>query len=67
MVLNKFPDVAKEIRVKTEDAEAKAGDDYKSVDTVLKFAKNEKSKFFEVVIFDDDSWEPDEDFFCQLF
>lgn len=31
------------------------------------FAQGEKQKFFEVVIFDDDNWEPDEDFFCQLY
>ena len=67
MVLNKNPGVPKEIRVKTEDAEAKAGEDFKAVDTILKFAPGDKSQYFEVVIFDDDNWEPDEDFYCVLY
>lgn len=66
MVLNKSGKAGK-VRVRTIDAEAKAGEDYKAVDTILEFSNGEKQKFFEVVIFDDDNWEPDEDFFCQLF
>jgi len=49
------------VRVRTIDAEAIAGEDYKEVDTILKFNdKGENS--IDVEIFDDDSWEPDEDF-----
>lgn len=55
-----------EIRAATIDAEAKAGEDYEQVDTVLKFSGKE-TKFIEIKIFDDDNWEPDEDFFVQLF
>ena len=62
-----MPEEAQKVRVRTIDAEAKAGEDYKEVDTILSFAKGERQKFFEVVIFDDDNWEPDEDFFCQLY
>jgi solute carrier family 8 (sodium/calcium exchanger) len=66
MVLNKTG-VAGQVRVCTQDDAAKAGEDYEAVDTLLNFAKGEKQKFIEVLIKDDDSWEPDEDFYVQLF
>ena len=47
----------------TIDAEAKAGDDYEKVDEVLDFRAGEAVKYIEVIINDDDNWEPDEDFF----
>lgn len=55
------------VRAKTIDAEAIAGDDYEAVDEILDFKQGEKFKFVEVKINDDDNWEPDEDFFCQLY
>ena len=54
------------VRVATVDAEAKAGEDYEPVDTVLDF-KDKGTQFVEIKIFDDDNWEPDEDFFVYLF
>jgi hypothetical protein len=53
----------------TIDQEAKDGDDYEKVDTVLRFDGNEKDglKFITVKINDDDNWEPDEDFWVQLY
>jgi len=65
-VLNKTGN-AGSIRVCTIDAEAKAGEDYEKLDTIVEFTKGQKDKFVEVVIKDDDSWEPDEDFFVQLY
>lgn len=65
MILNKTQ-AASSVRVVTVDAEAKAGEDFQKVDTTLRFAQGEKQKFIEVVIHDDDNWEPDEDFFVQL-
>lgn len=57
------------VRVCTIDQEAKDGDDYEKVDTVLRFDGNEKDglKFITVKINDDDNWEPDEDFWVQLY
>ena len=49
------------VRVRTKDAEAVAGEDYGEVDTVVKFA-DAGTESIDVPIFDDDSWEPDEDF-----
>ena len=66
MILNKKK-IAGRVRVVTIDAEAKAGDDYEKVDEVLNFANGETHKFINVIINDDDNWEPDEDFFAQLY
>jgi hypothetical protein len=66
MVVNKRG-TAGSVRVVTIDAEAKAGEDYEKVDTILTFNQGEKQKFVEVVIKDDDDWEPDEDFYMQLY
>jgi hypothetical protein len=41
MVLNKSGEAGK-VRVRTIDAEAKAGEDYKPVDTTLVFSNGEK-------------------------
>jgi hypothetical protein len=41
MVLNKSGKAGK-VRVKTIDAEAKAGDDYKAVDHIMEFSNGEK-------------------------
>lgn len=55
------------VRVKTIDAEAKAGEDFDALDTVVNFSAGDDVKYVKVIIHDDDSWEPDEDFFVQLF
>ena len=55
------------VRVCTIDAEAKAGDDYEEVKENLEFAAGDETKFITVKIRDDDNWEPDEDFYVQLY
>jgi len=54
------------VRVLTIDQEAIAGNDYEKVDTVLNFKQGERTQYIDVIINDDDNWEPDEDFFVQL-
>jgi hypothetical protein len=34
---------------------------------VLVFANGEDTKYIKVIINDDDNWEPDEDFYVQLY
>lgn len=51
----------------TVDGDAKAGDDFEGYDDILEFSNGEYTKTFDVKINDDDNWEPDEDFFCQLY
>lgn len=67
-VKNKL-DTAGRVRVCTIDQEAKAGDDYEKVDEILEFTGQEKDglKYITVTINDDDNWEPDEDFWVQLY
>lgn len=57
------------VRVCTIDQEAKDGDDYEKVDEVLTFTGKETDGllFITVKINDDDNWEPDEDFWVQLY
>jgi solute carrier family 8 (sodium/calcium exchanger) len=55
------------VRVCTIDAEAKAGDDYEEVKQNLEFKNGQAEGFIEVKIRDDDNWEPDEDFYVQLY
>jgi solute carrier family 8 (sodium/calcium exchanger) len=59
--------MASSVRVCTIDAEAKAGDDYEEVKQTLEFKSGEFVKFISVKIRDDDNWEPDEDFYVQLY
>lgn len=67
-VKNKL-NTAGKVRVCTIDQEARAGDDYEKVDEILEFTGQEKDglKFITVTINDDDNWEPDEDFWVQLY
>lgn len=65
MILNKKK-IACRVRVKTVDAEAKAGHDYNSYDDILSFNAGEVKKNVKIVINDDDNWEPDKDFFLLL-
>lgn len=51
----------------TLDGEAIANDDYIPFSGILDFRQGEKSKDIEIKIIDDDDWEPDEDFFVQLY
>ena len=51
----------------TIDGEAKSNEDFIPFDGVVNFNRNEKVKTIDVKIIDDDDWEPDEDFFVQLF
>jgi solute carrier family 8 (sodium/calcium exchanger) len=43
-----------------------AGEDYKPIDEVVKFEKNEQLKSIFIDIVDDNEWEPDELFFVKI-
>ena len=65
-VINKKK-VESRVRVTTVDGDAKANEDYIPFNGVIEFQKGELTKYFDVGIKDDDNWEPDEDFFVQLY
>lgn len=46
---------------------AKAGKDFGEIDVVLSFNKGQEFNFVEVPIYDDDDWEPDQDFMVELY
>lgn len=58
---------AKSIIVRTIDAEAVAGEDFEGVDELIHFKNGQAETYIEIKIFDDDAWEPDEDFYIQLY
>lgn len=61
MILNKKKNNAS-VRVRTIEAEAKAGHDFDEFDNIITF-KGEQKKFIDIKIIDDDNWEPDKEFF----
>lgn len=55
------------IRIKTRDDTATAPDDYEHIDCELDFKSGEKSKEVKITIVNDNGYEPDEDFYVDLF
>jgi len=55
------------ILVKTVDDQAKAGEDYQELVQTINFSDGEAFQVVEVFINDDENWEPDEDFWVQLY
>ena len=53
--------------MKTVEHEAKQNKDYKHIDIDLEFRTGQDSNHVDIEIIDDDNWEPDRDFFVQLF
>lgn len=53
--------------MRTIDAEAKTGVDYEKVEETLEFKNGEMNKLIEITIIDDDDWNPDSDFYVQLY
>lgn len=66
IVLNKKREEGS-IRCATYDDTATAGSDYVKTDKLIKFKKGDSQFVFEVKIIDDEGWEPDEDFYIQLY
>jgi solute carrier family 8 (sodium/calcium exchanger) len=55
------------IGVRTVDDTAISGEDYNGIDKQVNFTKDQKEITVEVGIIDDDEWEPDEDFLCEIY
>lgn len=53
--------------MRTVDGDAIAGDDYEKVDVPISFKSGQADGVVEVEIHDDEDWEPDEDFFVELY
>lgn len=55
------------IGVRTRDDTAVKDEDYISIDEQVSFSVGEASKEVEIKIIDDHGWEPDEDFYVELY
>ena len=55
------------VRVRSRQDTATEDEDYEKVDRVLEFNKDEGYQEINVKIHDDEEWEPDEDFFLDLY
>lgn len=55
------------VGVRTLDGEAIDTQDYHAIDEVVEFNKGENEKKVRVQIIDDEGWEPDEDFYLELY
>ncbi len=56
-----------EFGIRTRDGSAKAGDDYIGLDETIYMGRDEYEKIVRVIIIDDNEWEPDEDFYIELY
>mmetsp|Transcript_15526 Transcript_15526/g.20991 ORF Transcript_15526/g.20991 Transcript_15526/m.20991 type:complete len:257 (-) Transcript_15526:801-1571(-) len=67
-VLNKGPRTESiSVGIRTIDGDATKGEDYVAIDEIITFKKGQSSIEVPVTIIDDDGWEPDEDFFVELY
>lgn len=64
-VINKSKQ-ASQIRVRTVDGDALAGEDYEPIDEKIQFKSGQTEAEVQVGIIDDEGWEPDEDFYVEL-
>ena len=67
VIIDNKKNTAGTVIVKTIDHDAIAGEDYEAIDEALNFKQGEKSKYVDIIINDDEGWEPDEDFYVQLY
>ncbi len=56
-----------DIGVRTVNGTANAGEDYVAVDEIIRMREEDREKSVRVKIIDDEGWEPDEDFFVELY
>ncbi len=52
--------------METIDGTAEAGSDYNKIDEIRTMAKNQTYLPLDVIIIDDNQWEPDETFFVKI-
>jgi len=53
--------------VRTRDDTAVSPKDYKAIDQEIKFEKREQEKKIEIPIIDDEEWNPDLEFWVELY
>lgn len=66
-IIKKLPNQEYRIGVRTREGTAKNQRDYDDIDQVITIKPNESEATIEVRIHDDDDWNPDNDFFAELY
>ncbi len=66
MIINKLKADCS-VGVRTVEGDAKGGEDYVDLDQILQFKSGQTELSVRVTINDDDEWEPDEDFYVELY
>eukprot|EP00347_Sterkiella_histriomuscorum_P010084 403338741 len=65
-ILNKKK-LAGSVGVRTVNGTAKSGEDYEKIERSIKFKKDQESQKLKIKIMDNEEWEPDEEFFVELY
>lgn len=55
------------VGIRTVEGTAKEVEDFRKVDVVIKFKKGQEEAVIRVPIIDDDEYEPDKEFYCELY
>jgi len=66
VLASRVPNVQVQIRYSTRDGSAKAGSRYQATEGILKFSPSQTEATIEIPIIDDDVWQADEHFTCEL-
>lgn len=66
-MVKRVEDTDLQVGVRTEEGTAKHGTDFDGIDQIITFKRNEYEATVEIRIHDDDDWNPDNDFFVELY
>ena len=67
VILRKMKEQEFTFGVRTREDTAKVGRDFDGIDNVITFRGAEEERTIEIKIHDDDEWNPDNDFFIELY
>lgn len=66
-IVKKQPNLECVFGIRTREGTAKAGTEYEHIDEVQTIGKREQEKTIEIKIFDNQDWQPDFDFYVELY
>ena len=66
-IIRKTPDIEITFGVRTREDSAKVGKDYDGIDNVITMKGKDTEREVEIKIHDDDEWNPDNDFYVELY
>lgn len=66
-ILRKMKENEVTFGVRTREDTAKVGRDFDGIDNVITMRGNDEERIIEIKIHDDDEWNPDNDFYIELY